>query len=176
MEPNVEPIYGEISSANEKGLVTDDGQLHEVDVIVCATGFDMAWTPHFKLHGVNSVNIKDEWSPIPNCYLGIAAPGFPNYWVMNGPRGNLGNGSVLPCLETQVDYVIQAAKKIQSDRIRALDVKNDITDKLNKYIDKWIEGSVWVGDCKSWYKNNTKDGKVMCWGGSVSILRRFCSP
>ncbi len=75
---------------------------------------------------------------------------------------------VIPCFETQLDYVIQAAKKIQSDRIRAIEVKQDITTALNKYIDTWHEGGVWSGECKSWYKNNTKGGKIMCWGCSVS--------
>ncbi|PGH14607.1 hypothetical protein AJ79_02942 [Helicocarpus griseus UAMH5409] len=166
IESNVQPIYDEIVLANEKGVTTGDGKVHELDVIVCATGFDMAWTPHFELYGVEGIRIQDEWSSWPLCYLGIAAPGFPNYWVMNGPRGNLANGTVLPCLETQIDYIIAAAKKIQSDRICALEIRRDITERLDMYIDKWHERGVWTADCRSWYKNNTKDGKPRCWGGS----------
>jgi hypothetical protein len=94
-------------------------------------------------------------------------PGFPNYWVMNGPRGALYNGTVLPSFETQIDYVIAAAKKIQTDRIKSLNVKLDVTQMLNRHLDKWHEGSVWSSECKSWYKNNTFDGRVMFWGGSV---------
>ena len=74
---------------------------------------------------------------------------------------------MIPCFETQLDYVIQAARKIQTDRIRALEVKLDVTDSLNQYVDKWHQGGVWSGECKSWYKNNTVNGKIMCWGGSV---------
>lgn len=168
VQPNVECHFTEIESIDGKGLLTADGQRQDVDIIVCATGFDMAWTPHFSLHGINGVDIKDAWSPLPQSYLGIAAPGFPNYWVMNGPRGNLGNGTVLPCFELQIEYVIQAAKKMQTERIKAMHVRQDITDKLNEYVDKWQETSVFTAPCRSWYKNNTVDGKVMCWGGSVS--------
>lgn len=127
----------------------------------------MAWTPHFQLTGVNGEDIKHAWSPYPNCYLGMAAPGFPNYFVMNGPRGNLCNGTVLPCLETEIEYVIKAAKKMQTDRIKSMNVSANITTKLNEYVDKWHITGVWSGDCKSWYKNNSVDGKIMCWGGSV---------
>jgi hypothetical protein len=77
------------------------------------------------------------------------------------------NGTVIPCLETEVEYAIKAAKKMQTDRIKSLDVSANITTKLNEYVDKWHSTSVWTGDCKSWYKNNTVDGKIMCWGGSV---------
>lgn len=170
IQPNVQCHFKEVDSINEAGLKTSDGLQQDVDIIVCATGFDMAWTPHFTLHGVNGVDIKDAWSPVPQSYLGIAAPGFPNYWVMNGPRGNLGNGTVLPCFEVQIEYVIKAAKKMQEERIRAMDVRVDITEKLNEYVDKWQDTSVFTGGCRSWYKNNTVDGKVMCWGGSVSCL------
>ncbi|EUC47349.1 hypothetical protein COCMIDRAFT_90164 [Bipolaris oryzae ATCC 44560] len=177
VQPNVTNIFDDIQSINETGLTTNDGKHHQVDVIVCATGFDMAWTPHFGLTGVDGVDIKKAWSPLPQCYLGIAAPEFPNYWVMNGPRGALGNGTVLPCFELQIDYVIEAVKKIQTERIRAMDVRTDITDKLNEYIDKWMDTSVFSANCKSWYKNNTLDGKVICWGGSsLHYLKTLKTP
>ncbi|KAK5079114.1 hypothetical protein LTR64_002465 [Lithohypha guttulata] len=166
IKPNVEHVFDEISQITPKGLRTADGNFHEVDVIVAATGFDMAWTPHFSLIGRGGVNIKDKWSPVPNCYLGIAAPGFPNYIIMNGPRGALCNGTVLPSFESQIEYGIKMAKKMQSDRIKAMDVKENITNMLNRHVDQWHKGGVWSSDCKSWYKNNTVNGKIMCWGGS----------
>jgi hypothetical protein len=137
-------------------------------MIICATGYQMAWTPHFKLIGRNGQDIKDAWSPEPKCYLGMAASGFPNYFVMNGPRGNLANGTVLPCFETELDYVIQVVKKMQSDRIKSIDVRQGVVDQLDQYIDAWHETSVFSEPCRSWYKDNTRDGKVRVWGGSVS--------
>lgn len=168
--PNVDCTFSPIQSIDETGIVTADGKRTEVDMIVCATGFDMAWTPHFPLQGRNGVDIGKLWEPVPNCYLGLAAPGFPNYFIMNGPRGNLGNGTVLPCLETQIDYVCAAVQKMQSDRIKALDVKGDVTASLNEYVDAWCETSAFSAPCRSWYKNNTVDGKPMVWGGSVSQI------
>ncbi|KAK3079895.1 hypothetical protein LTS18_003658 [Coniosporium uncinatum] len=53
----------------------------------------MAWAPHFSLKGTNGIDIRDAWEDVPNCYLGLGAPGFPNYFVMNGPRANLCNGT-----------------------------------------------------------------------------------
>lgn len=178
IEPNVVCHFSEVARVNEKGLNTQDGALHEVDMIVCATGYDMAWTPHFTLIGRNGVNIKDAWNPEPKCYLGIAAPGFPNYFVMNGPRANLANGTVLPCFETELDYVIKAVRKMQDDRIRTMDVREKLVTQLDQYIDAWQQTSVFSGPCRSWYKDNTVDGKVRVWGGSVSenLSTRFLVP
>jgi len=94
VQPNALPVYSDITHIDKAGLVTEDGKHYDVDVIVCATGFDMAWTPHFELLGVDGIRIQEAWHPVPNPYLGMTAPGFPNYWVMNGPRGNLCNGTV----------------------------------------------------------------------------------
>lgn len=173
---NVEPIYADITSIDATGLTTaDGGQHHAVDVIICATGFDLAWTPHYPIVGRNGKSLQEAWAPWPNCYLGIAAPGFPNYWQMNGPRGNLGNGPVLSAVETQAEFVIKAIKKMQADRIKILEVRQDITERLNQRIDMWMQGAVWSADCKSWYKNNMVNGKPMVWGGSVRVSIPCCA-
>ncbi|RKK26698.1 hypothetical protein BFJ66_g16521 [Fusarium oxysporum f. sp. cepae] len=177
IKPNVDCCFSEITSVNENGIWTENGAHHEVDVLICATGYDMAWTPHFELIGRNGLDVKKAWDPEPKCYLGLAAPGFPNYFVMNGPRGNLANGTVLPCLETEIEYVIQAIKKMQSDRIKALDVREKCVDQLNEYIDAWHQTGVFSSECRSWYKNNTLDGKPRVWGGSsVHFLKTIKTP
>lgn len=48
VSPNVQPVYGEIDHISEKGIVVD-GQEHEMDVLVCATGFSPAFKPPFKV-------------------------------------------------------------------------------------------------------------------------------
>lgn len=45
--------------------------------------------------GVNGLVMQDFFDPEPQVYLGVAAPGFPNYFVINGVRGNWAAGTVL---------------------------------------------------------------------------------
>jgi len=94
IQPNVEPVYTDITSINKSGLAIENGQHYEVDVIICATGFEMAWAPHFSLEGTNGIDIRDPWKDVPNCYLGLGAPGFLNYFVLKSLRGNLCNDTV----------------------------------------------------------------------------------
>src|ERR1700754_488855 len=49
VKPNVEPVYGGIKKIVPEGLVTEDGNVHKVDILVCATGFNVAFKPAFKL-------------------------------------------------------------------------------------------------------------------------------
>ena len=70
-----------IERADQTGLVMSNGEHIELDAIVCATGFDVSFTPRFPVIGRDSISLKDVWSNnIPYAYLSMAIPKFPNYF------------------------------------------------------------------------------------------------
>ncbi|EME83413.1 uncharacterized protein MYCFIDRAFT_59080 [Pseudocercospora fijiensis CIRAD86] len=169
---NVEVIWGEISKITPHGLATESGREIDVDVIICATGFDVQFLPHFRLTGLGGRVMQEQTDP--NIYASIAHPGFPNYFVVSGPRGNWGQGCALPSHETQSEYIMQCARKVQEDGIKSMFPKQNVTDQLNAYMDAWhAKHSIWSEDCKSWYKENTKDGRVLIWPGSMLHHLKF---
>ncbi|KAE9965383.1 hypothetical protein BLS_007682 [Venturia inaequalis] len=165
--PDVTTVHKEIVEILPGGVKDESGKVHEVDILVCATGFNLAFAPRFEVKGVDGVTMKDEFDPEPIVYCAVTVPKFPNYFVINGVRGNWASGSALPTLETQVEYILKCAKKMQEEQIRALEVKTEPTLQLNAHIDAWHPRTVWSAPCKSWYKNNIPDGKVWVWGGSA---------
>ncbi|KAK6380739.1 hypothetical protein LTS17_004939 [Exophiala oligosperma] len=167
VQPNVTTCHEEIVKIVPEGLVDGSGELHEVDIIACATGFNLAFAPPFEVRGVDGVSMRDEFDPEPQVYLSMAVPKFPNYFVVNGVRGNWAAGTALPSHEVCVEYILKCAARIQNEGIRALEVKQEPVDQLYEYIDEWHKGSVWNKDCKSWYKNNIVGGKLWIWGGSA---------
>jgi cation diffusion facilitator CzcD-associated flavoprotein CzcO len=52
---NAQVVTEEIDEITEEGLLTRDGKLHKVDVIVCATGFNTSFRPNFHLIGISAV-------------------------------------------------------------------------------------------------------------------------
>ncbi|KAF5560695.1 sterigmatocystin biosynthesis monooxygenase stcW [Fusarium napiforme] len=174
----VKVIFEGISKFTPTGLVTSKGKEFDFDLIACATGFDISYTPHFQITGVDRVTMKDEWSENPNIYLGITGPKFPNYFVINGPTGNWGQGCVLPSHEVQIEYAMQCCIKIQNEGIKAMEVKQLPTTQWNKHLDNWhAKYSVWAGDCRSWYKANRTDGRVYIWPGSMlHLLKTMKTP
>jgi len=148
---NVTPVHEEIIKVTPQGILTADGAEHEVDILACATGFHVQYLPHFRIVGQEGQVMQDQAEP--NVYASIAAPGFPNYFVVNGPRGNWGQGCALPSHEVQVEYILQCCKKMQEDGIRYMVPKQLPTTQLNLYMDAWHKKhSVWAEDCRSWYK------------------------
>lgn len=54
------------------------------------------------LKGVEGVSIADEFDPEPKVYLAMAVPKFPNYFVVNGVRGNWAAGTALPSVSLSI--------------------------------------------------------------------------
>ncbi|KIX92951.1 uncharacterized protein Z520_11427 [Fonsecaea multimorphosa CBS 102226] len=165
---HVKVIHDEIARFTETGLVTAAGEALDFDIIACATGFDIAYTPHFKITGVDGAVMQEEWKETPNIYLSITAPKFPNYFVVNGPTGNWGQGCALPSHEVQLEYALQCCRKMQEEGIRAMEPRQGPTTQINQHLDAWHKKySVWAEECRSWYKDNKPDGRVYIWPGSL---------
>lgn len=43
--PDVTTVHKEIAKVVPEGIIDEAGTLHEVDVLVCATGFNLAFAP-----------------------------------------------------------------------------------------------------------------------------------
>ncbi|MEM9653353.1 MAG: NAD(P)/FAD-dependent oxidoreductase [Actinomycetota bacterium] len=81
-------------------------QLHEVDLIVYATGFD-AFTgafDHIDITGVGGEKLRDKWRDGPVTYLGMFISGFPNMLMLAGPQ--IAATNFPRAVETSVDWTI----------------------------------------------------------------------
>ena len=78
-EENVDVILDGIDEITPEGIKTVDGQEHKVDIIICATGFDVSWRPYYPTIGRDERSLSEEWKEVPSTYLSITVPHFPNY-------------------------------------------------------------------------------------------------
>ncbi|KAH6714922.1 cyclohexanone monooxygenase [Leptodontidium sp. MPI-SDFR-AT-0119] len=172
---NVSHVYETIQEFTPKGMITADGKEHEFDLIICATGFDVAFTPFVETIG-RGVSIQEAWATEPRAYLGIAAHGFPNYFITVGPRSPWGNGSIIPAIEINTDYIITLLDKMQRQNIKSIEVKKQAADDFCEHVDEWHKGSVWGQSCRSWYKQNRDaQSKPLLWCGmSPSYYKTMC--
>lgn len=75
-----------ITEIKKKGIVTSDGTLHELDVIIIATGFDAMDGNYTRVpfKGRKGETLKEHWKSGPTAYLGMAVAGFPNLFMITG--------------------------------------------------------------------------------------------
>lgn len=57
-------------------------------------------------------------------------------------------------------YIYKCIDKIQSENNQSLDVSHEANLEYNEHIQKFLERTVWVSGCRSWYKRGTVDGPV----------------
>lgn len=77
---NVRVVTDRISHVVPEGIVLTAGEVIKIDTFICATGFDLSFTPSFKLVGRQGKTMAEEWKSKPTAYLSLAVPNFPNYF------------------------------------------------------------------------------------------------
>jgi hypothetical protein len=113
----------------------------------------------------------------PEAYLGTTFSGFPNLFMIIGPNTGLGHTSMIVMMEAQIGYIQRALDAMRSEHLRSIEVKADVVDRYNAWIQRRLSKSVWnEGGCTSWYRR--KDGKnTTLWPGLTieyrARMRRF---
>ncbi|KAJ7724253.1 FAD/NAD-binding domain-containing protein [Mycena metata] len=184
-QDNVDFIPTEIKQITPTGIETVDGKFNELDVIVCATGFDTSYQLGFPVIGRGGVKLSDKYKPHPKLYLSIALDGFPNWFQSLGPNSAVGSGSLLILIERQVDYAVQATLKLQREHLKSMEVKPEAVEDWDVYLEHHFSKvkpfnffnnirtnpigfqTVFSERCRSWYKQGKEEGRVVAlWPGS----------
>jgi len=160
--PTTDVVTEAIREIVPEGVVTADGVLHQLDVLVLATGFVVAGHPFFeRLHGVGGLSLAESWSSTPRCYLGSTARGFPNLFQILGPNAAVYTSMVV-VIEAQVEYILSAITTMRDRGVDALEVRAEVVDEYVRTIDGILDGSVWnSGGCSSYYLDAT--GRNIAW-------------
>ncbi|KIW09237.1 uncharacterized protein PV09_00163 [Verruconis gallopava] len=177
VKPNVRPVFSGIKKVTENGILTEDGEEHKFDIIVCATGFQVAFKPAFKVINGEGKSIDEDWTNGPNLYFGVSAPRFPNYYTIVGPGATWSNGTLIPSIETTIEYSIQIMKKIQHEHIKAIEVKQEALDEIYAHFDEFHKTTVWQENCRSWFKDGKVKNRIYLWPGStIHFLKSIKRP
>jgi 4-hydroxyacetophenone monooxygenase len=110
------------------GVITSAATKHGLDVLIFATGFGVArFISAFSVIGRGGQTLRQAWDDDDaRAYLGMAVPGFPNFFMMYGPNINGGGGSVLGHLEAQVHYIVNLLRQMMAVRVASVDIKPEV--------------------------------------------------
>ena len=172
-QDNLDLITEAVDRVEGNTIVTRDGQCHEVDAIIYATGFKATdFLSPMKITGLDGIDLNRAWKDGAEAYKGISVSGFPNLFILYGPNTNLAHSSILFMLESQIRYVMQCVRTLQSPGLRYMDVKPDRQQAYDDTIQARLKNSVWEAGCTSWYK--TASGRnTNNWPGFTFSYRRM---
>jgi cyclohexanone monooxygenase len=178
-QPHVEVLSSPARYLRERSLVMQDGTERDVDVVVCATGYAAAdYLGEIEVTGEQGTTLREVWRDGAHAYLGMAVPGFPNFFMLYGPNTNVGSNSVIFVLEAQARYVVRALRHLRRRRKTYLAVKPAAMVSFLAKIDQWMQGTVWTTQCSNYFR--AANGRVVTqWPRSArafwTMTRRFKS-
>ncbi|OQU94093.1 hypothetical protein CLAIMM_00505 [Cladophialophora immunda] len=168
-QEHVKVFTSEMQGITPAGFIDDQGTHHEVDVIICATGFTTSWVPRFPIEA-NGHSVGKMFAKEPISYLSLGVPHMPNYYWINGAYGPLGHGSILPLIEVLHANIVQCIQHMQKFRIQSLTPKIEVCQKFKEHAALFLDRTVWTSGCVSWYKQGRADGPLAMFPGSRLVF------
>ncbi|KAG5351795.1 Cyclopentanone 1,2-monooxygenase [Termitomyces sp. T112] len=110
-QPNVTLVdlnENPIVEVTPRGLKTQDGIVHELDVLALATGFDAmtGGITRIDIKNTDGITIGDMWKRELSTYLGLTVTGYPNMFTPFGPQGPAAFCNGPTCAEIQGDWIV----------------------------------------------------------------------
>jgi len=147
-----------ITEITGTGVRTADGVLHEVDVVIYATGFHASdFLAPITVRGRGGVDLHEQWRGDARAHLGVHVPGFPNLFCVYGPNtGLVINGSILLFSEIAVAHILGCLRMVLDADARTIEVRRSVHDAYNDRVDVGNLAMVWGAvTVDSWYRNAT---------------------
>ncbi len=172
--PDTELVTEGIECIEAKGVRTRDGHLHELDVLVLATGFRVdRFVRPMQVIGRDGSALDDSWRDGPFAYLAIGVPGFPNFFLLQGPNSPVGNFSLIEVAEMQMNYVLKLVASVRDAARSEVAVAPAAMQRFDAERRDAARNTIWASGCKSWYLD--REGLPTAWPFTFDRFRKEMS-
>jgi 4-hydroxyacetophenone monooxygenase len=154
----VELVTEPIERIVPAGVLDATGKCHDVDVIVYATGFHAGRFLHpLSIIGRDGRDLRELWGDEPRAFLGIAMPGFPNFFCLYGPGTNFGHGgSIIFLAECQIRFILSALDRAHGENAGSIEIRQDANDAYRARLETELAAMVWSRPNVGTYYKNTR--------------------
>jgi cation diffusion facilitator CzcD-associated flavoprotein CzcO len=122
---HVELVTDPIARIAPTGVTTADGRQRDVDVLICATGFQpfqKGALPTYPVYGSGSVELREYWDQNRyQAFRSVAVNGYPNYFMVFGPYA-INGASYFGMVEIAVHTIIRALRGARAAGADAIEV------------------------------------------------------
>ena len=168
--PNVDVAPGAIGRVEGNGIRMKDGSFHELDVIALATGFRVdQFVRPMVVEGQGGQSLDALWQQHPRAYYAVTVPDFPNFFLINGPTGPVGNFTLIDIAEAQWDYADQLIDLIREGECSAVAPSMAALEAYEARRTEAAKRTVFASGCSSWYLD--KEGVPQVWPWSYDYFR-----
>jgi acetone monooxygenase (methyl acetate-forming) len=182
LRDNVEPIMvtdNPITRVVPEGLELADGTVHELDVIILATGFDAGTgaLTRIDIRGRDNRSLKEDWERDIRTTMGLQIHGYPNMFttaVPLAPSAALCN--MTTCLQQQTEWINNCIQYMRDHQLEVIEPSQELEDKWVTHHDETAAATL-ISRTNSWYNGANVPGKprrVLSYTGGVGAYREKC--
>lgn len=151
-----------IDHATARGIVLSTGEEVALDVVVCATGFDSftGALSRVDVRGRGGRTLTAQWAAGPQTAYGLAVPGFPNMWILNGPGSPSVFGNAPITAEDTTEWLADLLLEARTRGVVEIDAEPEAARAWTERLDE-VAGRRLLHKLKStWYHGGNTPGKA----------------
>jgi cation diffusion facilitator CzcD-associated flavoprotein CzcO len=162
-----------------KGLRTVEAE-YELDILIFATGYDAMTGPLMRIdiRGKDGVALKEKWAngAQVRTYLGIANAGFPNMFMITGPKSPSVVSNMPVAIEQHVEWIADCLCYFREKGVESIEAKADAEEAWSKHCKEVAETTLYPRT-ESWYTGGNIAGKprgFLIYVGGADKYRQIC--
>ncbi|RFU20674.1 flavin-containing monooxygenase [Geodermatophilus marinus] len=163
-----------------EGLQLADGTVHELDVVILATGFDAGTgaLTRIDIRGRGGRSLTEEWGRDIRTTMGLAKHGYPNLLttaVPLAPSAALCN--MTTCLQQQTEWITDLVAHVRERGGSVVEPTREAEDAWVAHHDETAAANL-ISRTTSWYLGSNVPGKprrVLSYTGGVGTYRDKCA-
>ena len=166
-DPKTTVFTQEPKTFTANAVVDAEGQEHEIDMVIAATGYDQSHLPRYPKR-VNGRSMNAEWANLtsPPSYMACMLKGMPNYFNPSSAFGPLPQGNFYQSCEAFTKYIVKCIEKMQIDRILSITPKDVAVEHFVRHSLAYLKRTAVMGPCVAWYKGNESRNPPALWPGA----------
>lgn len=162
-QDNVDIVYTRetpIEKFVPEGFKTEDGEIHEFDILVLATGFDFVTggLTQIDIRGIDDQSVKDKFANGVYTNLGMTIRGFPNMFFMYGPQAPTAFATGPVSAEAQGSWIVNCIKYITENKYKSINATEVAEKEWRDHVNEGAEQGLFK-EAHSWYFGDNIPGK-----------------
>ena len=183
LRPNVQAVNvrdNPIEQVVPEGIRTADGKVHELDVIILATGFDAGTgaLTRIDIRGRGGRSLKEDWGRDIRTTMGLQIHGYPNLFTTATPLApSAALCNMTTCLQQQTEWISDCIRHMRENNLTVCEPTKEMEDRWVAHHDETASANL-ISKTVSWYLGSNVKGKprrVLSYTGGVGTYRQKCA-
>jgi cyclohexanone monooxygenase len=166
LQPHVTLVPHGAKGLSATGVIDENGDRHDLDVVVLATGFHASdYLAKLKVTGPGGRDLHEVWAGDARAFLGIMMPGFPNFFMMYGPNTN--SSPTVTFFEAQARFAARAIRRLAARGAHDVQMSPLVAELYDRWLQRALRRTVWA-QTDSYFRSGS--GRIVSqWPFPVSL-------